>query len=61
MAIQSWLADSDMDFEKKCVCIDETDFKLHISSTKYWSKLGEPAKAEDEKNKGTSSTSLIKK
>jgi hypothetical protein len=50
-----------MDFEKKYAFIDETGFKLHISSTKDWSKLGEPAKAEVEKNKGSSVTSLVKK
>lgn len=56
--VQSWLSDYEMDFEKNCVFIDEAGFNLHISRTRGWSKVSEPAKTVVTKNKGTTVTIL---
>jgi hypothetical protein len=53
IAVQSWLDNSNMDFEKNCVFIDEAGYNLYISCTRGWSKVDEPAKAEVPRNKGT--------
>jgi hypothetical protein len=34
IAVQLWLSDGEMDFEKNCVFIDEAGFNLHISRTR---------------------------
>lgn len=58
IAVESWLADSYMDFEKNCIFIDEAGFNLHISRMRGWSKVGKPARTKIPKNKGTTITIL---
>ncbi|CEP13804.1 hypothetical protein [Parasitella parasitica] len=42
--VESWIATTDMDFEKNCVFLDEADFNLNITRNRGWSKKDKPAK-----------------
>ncbi|CEP09973.1 hypothetical protein [Parasitella parasitica] len=57
-ALQEWLADKDMDFEKNCVFLDEAGFNLHISRTRRWSRQRKPCKVLKPKSKGRNITIL---
>lgn len=52
-AVDSWLKDKNMDFEKNCVFVDESGFNLYISRGKGWSVKGEPSIAHVPRAKGT--------
>ncbi|KAG1532924.1 hypothetical protein G6F51_012873 [Rhizopus arrhizus] len=56
--IMQWMADSEFDFEKNCIFLDEAGFNLHMTRTRGWSKKGKPAKAVVPASRGTSITIL---
>jgi hypothetical protein len=53
-----WMADSEFDFEKNCIFLDEAGFNLHMTRTRGWSKKGRPAKSVVPASRGTSITIL---
>lgn len=56
--IMQWMADSEFDFEKNCIFLDEAGFNLHMTRTRGWSKKGKPAKSVVPASRGTSITIL---
>ncbi|CEG67929.1 hypothetical protein RMATCC62417_04276 [Rhizopus microsporus] len=42
--VESWIATTDMDFEKNCVFLDEAGFNLNTTRNRGWSKKDKPAK-----------------
>lgn len=53
VAVQSWIDDTELDYEKNCLFIDEAGFNLHISRTRGWAIKGAASQTEMPKVKGT--------
>ncbi|KAG1547465.1 hypothetical protein G6F50_013541 [Rhizopus delemar] len=45
LSVMQWMPDSEFDFEKNCIFLDEAGFNLHMTRTRGWSKKGKPAKS----------------
>ncbi|KAG2192701.1 hypothetical protein INT47_009303 [Mucor saturninus] len=58
LAVETWLGDEEIDFQKNCVFIDETGFNVNITRNRGWSKKGTPAKAIVPSARSTSITIL---
>lgn len=58
LAVQSWREDTNMNFLKNCIFLDEAGFNLHISRTRGWAIEGQPSKTTVPKVKGTNITIL---
>ncbi|KAG2193614.1 hypothetical protein INT47_007237 [Mucor saturninus] len=58
LAVETWLGDEEMDFQKNCVFIDEAGFNVNITRNRGWSKRGTPAKAIVPSARSTSITIL---
>ncbi|KAG2201534.1 hypothetical protein INT47_007411 [Mucor saturninus] len=58
LAVETWLGDEGMDFQKNCVSIDEAGFNVNITRNRGWSKRGTPAKAIVPSARSTSITIL---
>ncbi|CEP06835.1 hypothetical protein [Parasitella parasitica] len=58
IAVQGWLADKSMEFDKNCVFLDEAGINLYISRTRGWSRKGTPCKVLVPKSKGKNITIL---
>ena len=54
--VEAWLEDTEMDFSKNCVFLDEAGFNLHISRTRGWSRKGQKCVAEVPKSRGSNIT-----